>query len=211
MYFVCTSRRIMKIIGLCGGSGSGKGTVCKAFLKHGIPSVDADAVYREIAVPGSPVLSDLAEEFGQGIINADGSLNRAALAKTVFGEGAEKCAKQRLDEITLARIIEEAEKRFLSLSEQYEFAIFDAPLLFESGFDRKCDIIIAVIADTEIRISRIMSRDGISRESAEARIISQIPDDVIASRADYTILNNGSIAEIDSAVSDVVSRIKNNL
>ena len=199
----------MKIIGLCGGSGSGKGTVCSVFLSHGIPSIDADRVYTELAVPGSDILSDLAAEFGSDVLNGDGSLNRAVLSSKAFGAEASPEAKDRLDRITHARILEETERRILALRDSYDFVIFDAPLLFESGFDKRCDIIIAVIANTDIRVKRIMQRDGISKEAAYARISAQMPDDELVKRADHVIVNNGSIAELENAACEVLTKINN--
>ncbi len=200
----------MKIIGLCGGSGSGKGTICSRFLSHGIPSIDADRVYREIAVPGSAILSDLAREFGKDVLTEDGSLNRSVLSHKAFGADADPNAKDRLNRITHARIIEETERRIHELEDRCDFVIFDAPLLFESGFDKRCDIIIAVVADTDIRAKRIMERDGIAMEAALARISAQLPDAVLIERADYVITNNGSATELDDAVCSIVEKLKKN-
>ena len=89
-----------------------------------------------------------------------------------------------------------------------EFAIVDAPLLFESGFDKECDVVIAVVADTSLRVSRICDRDGIAEDSALKRISSQIPDNVLAERSDFVIHNNGSIDSLSKCVAEILKELK---
>ena len=199
----------MKIIGLTGGSGSGKGAVSEILSELNIPSIDTDRVYREITAGDSPCLSALAAEFGDGIIAADGSLDRRRLSQLVFsGEGAsERLVK--LNEISHAFILRETENRLKALSESgYELAIVDAPVLFESGFDKRCDAIIAVIADRDTRIRRIVERDCISEDMAEKRINSQLSDDTLKRLCDYIIVNNADFDALKKSVIDTVDKIK---
>ena len=91
-----------------------------------------------------------------------------------------------------------------------EFVLFDAPLLFESGFDLECDYIIAVVADTETRIARIIARDSISKDLAHLRIKSQLSDEFLRKRADLVIENNSSSDNLRDAVSKAVIQIKTN-
>lgn len=197
----------MIIIGLCGGSGSGKGTVAEAFRLYGISSIDADAVYRDLTTPGAPLVDALAAEFGSGVIATDGSLDRKALSAIVFTtDDHEKL--NTLNKMTHMAILAETEKRISELQRNGEKAvIFDAPLLFESGFNKRCDVIIAVIADRQKRIDRIVNRDCITREAAEARISSQLSDDFLASHADYVIVNNGETCELDLLVKEIAEKI----
>ena len=201
----------MKVIGLCGGSGSGKGTVSGLFLKQGIPSIDTDAIYREITSGDSECLRALSIEFGDEIISTDGSLNRKALSKIVFsGKGAEVRLK-KLNEISHQFILDETRSRLSEYEEQgFLTAIVDAPVLFESGFNTECDCVIAVVADREVRINRIMLRDKIDRESAISRIDSQLNDEWLASHADYVIENNSDLVTLESQVSKVANQIMNN-
>ena len=86
-------------------------------------------------------------------------------------------------------------------------AIVDAPLLFESGFDKECDAVVLVIADLEVRIARIIKRDGISRDAAIMRINSQKKDDELLPIVDFVIENNGERERLDRQVSDIISKI----
>ena len=200
----------MKIVGLCGGSGSGKGTVAEIFSVFGIPSVDTDRVYHELTVRKSPCLDALVEEFGEEILDENGSLDRRALSLLVFGDGAAAVKRKKLNEIAHKFVLDETRrilKEFESLGAQA--ALVDAPLLFESGFDKECDLIIAVVADLNIRIDRIMMRDGLEEKAATLRLKSQLPDDYLASRSDFVIKNNKSLDELEKEVVEVVNKIIN--
>lgn len=197
----------MLIIGLCGGSGSGKGTVSAFFAKKGIPSIDTDLVYRDLTSSRTQLVMDLASEFGNDIISKSGSLDRKALAGKVFSDKS-GLLLSRLNKITHTSILDETEKR-ISLFEKQSFnaVIVDAPLLFESKFDEKCDLIIAVIADKDSRIERIVQRDGIDKNAAIRRIDSQISDEVLKQRVDYVIENNGNLLETEQAVNELYKKI----
>ena len=197
----------MKIIGLCGGSGSGKGVVSQIFLELGIPSVDTDAVYHEITGRNSACVDELASCFGKNIIDSNGGLNRGALSDIVFADDATAQLKL-LNQIThrhildkTRAIIEDYRKNGLSA------VIIDAPLLFESGFDKECDITIAIVADRKVRIDRVVRRDGISTEAAARRIDSQIPDSELIKRCDYYIENNGDLSLLEDAVKKIAAKI----
>ena len=197
----------MTVIGLCGGSGSGKGTVARLFEGYGVPSIDADAVYRDITVPGSELIKKLALTFGDSIIDKHGGLDRVALAKIVF-DPTNKSELDKLNKITHEFVIRETVRRIDVLgSEGCEFVIFDAPLLFESGFNEKCALIISVLADKDIRIKRITARDGITPERAEARIASQLSNEYLIERSDFVIYNNGSEQELAAQVAPIANKI----
>ena len=199
----------MKVIGLCGGSGSGKGSVGGFFTDDGIPVIDTDAIYHDLISRESPCLFELVAEFGDGIVK-DGALDRRALASIVFKSGNEN-KLDKLNKIAHLHILSEA-RRMLSEYEKrgYTHAVVDAPLLFESGFDSECDAIVSVISNKELRISRIMARDGIDRASAERRIASQASDEYLIGRSDYVIYNNGTLGELELVTRTVMSEIKNN-
>ncbi len=201
----------MRIIGLAGGSGSGKGTVSKILSDLGIPSIDTDLVYRELTASDSPCLRALASEFGDGIICEAGSLDRATLARLVFsGEGAE-ARRERLNKIAHSFILDETRKRLQTFAKNgYSFVVVDAPVLFESGFDRECDFTVCVIADKDVRTERIIERDGLSEEMAKMRIDSQMSDDELKQLCDFVIVNNGDLESLKTAVLDTVRKIKMN-
>ena len=198
----------MKIIGLCGGSGSGKGVVCSLFRKREIPTIDTDLVYRELASAPGPMLDALAEEFGSEIITADGGLNRRALADLVFGRPDTAQRLAILNKISHKYILDETRTRLHAFSlGGAALAIVDAPVLFESGFNTECDAVICVIADKETRIKRIMERDALTRGGAEKRISSQMSDAELLSKCDYAIYNDSDIESVDTQVGDVLSKL----
>ena len=180
-------------IGLCGSSGSGKGYVCKKFKAYGVEYIDTDKVYRDIAVGGSECVNELCAFFGDEIVSPDGSLDRRELSKRVFeGEGSKERLKV-LNEIThkyiryeTVRILEENESKGVIAT------IIDAPVLFESGFDKMCDVTVCVTAPTELKINRILKRDNIPIEKAKARLQSQLPDEILREKCDYEIVNDDS-------------------
>ena len=185
--------------------------VCSFFANHCIPFIDTDAVYRELTSKRSPCVEALINEFGKDIISEDGSLNRKVLGKIVFaGEDAYE-KRKKLNNIAHKFILDETRIRLRDYKVQgVKATIVDAPVLFESGFNAECDIVIAVIADREIRINRIMARDKIDRESAEARIDSQLSDEELISRSTLIIRNNSDIKDLENQVSEVAKSILNN-
>ncbi len=199
----------MKIIGLCGGSGSGKGTVSGIFSSFCIPVIDTDAIYHKLTSEETPCLDALRKEFGKGVIK-NSALDRAALAKIVFsGEGA-AARRARLNEITHTFVLKEVGRELDSCKASgHELCVVDIPLLFESGFDKECDLTVAVLAEREIRISRIIKRDGITREAAVSRIDSQLSDTDLISLADTYILNNGDSSELVPLVKNIILKLEN--
>ena len=180
-------------IGLCGSSGSGKGYVSKKFKAYGVEYIDTDKVYRDIAIFGSDCVNELCGYFGEGIVSEDGTLDRKELSRRVFeGDNAAEHLKV-LNEIThkyiryeTVRILEENESKGVIAT------IIDAPVLFESGFDKLCDVTVCVTAPTELKIKRILKRDNIPLEKAKARLQSQLPDEILREKCDYEIVNDDS-------------------
>jgi dephospho-CoA kinase len=192
----------MKIIGLTGQSGAGKGAVAALFAEHGIPSIDTDALYHQLLIPPSACLDELVSEFTASILAPDGTLDRAALATIVFEPTKNgKIRRQRLNEITHRYIID----RTLALLTEYEkqgykAAIIDAPLLIEADLHTKCDHVIAVLADRDIRIARLIQRDKISREQICARLDAQPDISFYMEHADILIYNNGTTEQLRAQV-----------
>lgn len=187
----------MIIIGICGASGSGKGYVCSVFEGHGVKWIDTDGVYKELTKPNAPCTNELAGFFGERILNMDGSLNRKELSRLVFqSENAEQNRK-KLNEISHYHIRIRTKELITYYEEQgYKAVAIDAPVLFESGFDKMCDVTICVTAPQELKIERIMARDSITQEQALARLNSQLSDEALIELCDYEIKNtNGSDVE----------------
>ncbi len=198
----------MKIIGLCGGSGSGKGVVSHLFAKYGIPHIDTDKVYRDITSYRSECMEKLSEIFGDIVLSADGSLNRERMREIVFiGDDCEH-KRKKLNEITHKYVLSETDRIIDLYRKEGRIAVIaDVPLLFESGFDKKCDVTVAVVAGEKVRIERITSRDGISEEQANARINSQIKTSELVKKVDYVIENNGDLKELEEKVEQLYHTI----
>ena len=197
----------MIIIGLCGGSGSGKGTVCSFFAELGLSVIDTDKVYHEMTSSYSPCLLELVDRFGEGIFN-NGHLDRNALRKLVFDCDDAEVNRRDLNSITHRHILVKTKELIEKAKANSAIGvIIDAPLLFESGFNTICDICVAVIADESIRIKRIMKRDGIREVDAISRIRSQIPDSELANMCDYTICNNEDVDTLKSDVNALFAKI----
>lgn len=200
----------MIVIGLCGGSGSGKGAACACFAQHGIPAIDTDAVYRELTSSDSECLREIRSEFGESVISG-GSLDRRALADIVFSGEGSHTRLDRLNSIAHNHILARTRELLAEYSQKgAKAAIVDAPVLFESGFDSECDLVIAVVADREERIKRIMARDNISSSEAVRRIEAQKSDEWLSEHSDFVIVNNGDIDALSREVSSVLKKIINN-
>jgi dephospho-CoA kinase len=194
----------VKVIGLTGPSGSGKGTAGLLLKKHGIPTIDTDRLYRKILIPPSPCLDEIRANFGDSVIRPDGTLDRKALAAIVFSD---KAKLSLLNSVTHKYILARVKKRIAYRARRGAGAVIvDAPALFESGFDAKCDFTITITAGRESRIRRIMQRDGLDRAAAERRIDGQPPEDFYTSRSDYTIRNDGSSEELEAALLEIMRR-----
>ena len=191
----------MKIVGLCGQSGSGKGLICSLFYELNIISIDTDRVYHDIISVDSACTRDLISAFGDKI-SLNPGINRKELAKIAFSS---KENLKTLNSITHNHILKEVKSEIDRIRQEKRFdgIIIDAPLLFESGFDKECDLTMAIIADTDTKIARIMNRDGITRDHAISRLTSQISDAELIRRCDYVIENNSDIDAIRKQVSEL--------
>lgn len=176
----------MFILGLTGQTGAGKSTVARLLAEKGFLCIDADAVAREITEKPE-VLSALSYSFGPDILNADGSLNRKALAQKAFA-APQKTAL--LNSITHPAVTAEIRERLKTYEAQNaEYVLLDAPLLFESGEDALCDRTAAVLAPKEIRLQRVTARDSITKDEALLRMGAQNDESYFISRADVLIRN----------------------
>ena len=195
----------MKVIGLCGGSGAGKGTVCDLFKEIGIRSIDTDKVYHSMISTDSECTKELVSVFGNTIYAHPG-IDRAALREIVFKS---QNNLKKLNEITHKHILSEV-REFIKASSDCEAVIIDAPLLFESGFDKECDVTVCVIADSDVRIARIMKRDNISSDVANARISSQISNDLLVQMCDHSIDNSSTVSALRKKVYELKNKLFDN-
>ncbi len=173
-----------KIIGLTGPTGAGKSSAAKVCKDFGFKHIDCDILARRAVEKGAKGLNAVVNAFGNDILNADGTLNRKALAEKAFKD----TDSTELLNKTLLPFIKE-----LVLAEiEGEWVLLDAPTLFESGINKICFKTVAVLADREIRLSRIMARDNITSKAALLRINAGKKDEFYIENCDFIIYNNKS-------------------
>ncbi|MDK4522922.1 dephospho-CoA kinase [Fusobacterium necrophorum] len=179
------------IIGITGTIASGKSTVSDYFIKQGYEVIDADKITKELQQK-KEVLEEFREIFGEEVLSENKTLNRTRLREMVF-QNAE--ALEKINQIMHPKVREEFEKRKREHAQE-KIIFFDIPLLFEAHFENLCEKILLVYADREVQITRIMQRDGSSRELAEKIIASQAKEEEKKKKSHYIIENNGSIEDL---------------
>lgn len=183
----------MITIGLTGGIGSGKSTVSSRLAELGAFIVDADLVAREIVEPGQPALAELADAF-DGVLNPDGTLNRAELARQAF---ATPEATEKLNAITHPRIRARTEELFKQGRESgAQVLVYDMPLLIENGEVDKVDHVLVVDAPDELRIDRLVQHRGLDEDDARRRIAAQIDRATRLNTADTVLDNSGTVEQL---------------
>ncbi len=187
----------MKILGLTGGSGTGKSAACTAFARLGCGVIDADATYRTLCDTCEPMLKEIQNVFGD-VFSTDGKLDRKKLGAIVFAD-AQKL--QQLNAITHPYIRQAARDAFAAYSKRgCLLCIYDAPVLFEGQMETLCDKTCAVLAARNTRIARIVARDAITEEYAALRIDAQKDDAFYRERCDYIVQND---ADLDTLYTQV--------
>jgi dephospho-CoA kinase len=195
----------MKRVALTGGIATGKSYVAARLHEAGVPVVDADVLAREAVAPGSAGLAAVAARFGPAVIGADGTLDRPALADIVFRD---RQARRDLEAIVHPEVRRRTESFFSALPPETPFAVADIPLLYETGRDRDFDLVIVAVCSEAMQIERVMARDGATREQAEARIRAQMPIRDKARRAHFVVRTDGTFAETDQEVADVLAELR---
>lgn len=197
-----------KTIGLTGSVATGKSTVSNMIQHAGIPLVDADIAARKVVEPGTEGLKEIVAYFGEEILLADGTLDRAKLGELIFKD---KEKREKLNEITHPRVKDymlEARERFFRAGEELVF--FDIPLLFESHLESLVDQIVVVWTTPETELKRLMERNNLTKEEALRRIESQMGIDEKARKADFVIDNNESLEKTQKQVYTFIERFVKN-
>ena len=173
-------------VGLTGSIGVGKSFVTSVFEELGCHVVDADQTAREVVMPGTPGLKAITEEFGEEVLNPDGTLNRKQLGALVFGN---ESRRQRLNYLLHPFIIARQDEimREWEVNDPNGIGIIDAALMIESGGYKRFDKLIVVYCRPEVQLERLMLRDKLSRDEALRRINSQMPQEEKQKFADYLI------------------------
>lgn len=177
-------------IGLTGGIATGKSTVSALLINKGALLVDADVIAREVMLPGHPVLTAVADHFGQAVLLADGTLDRKKLGDIVFHDPSQR---QALNNITHPAIRSEIRTQMESLEREHpnRLVVVDIPLLFESGLGHMFERVMVVYAPRVIQLERLMQRNQLNRDEASARIGSQMDIEEKKMKADIVIDNSG--------------------
>ena len=195
----------MIALGITGRSGCGKSTVTSIFAAHGVPLADADQMSREILLPGSPLLPQLAERFGDDILRADGTLDRRLLADRAF---ATPEGKRALDSLTHPEIV----RRIRAAKQAAQDAgaplfVLDGAVIVGTAAQAECDRLCVVTAPFETSVARIVARDGISAEMAARRQNAQTPETVLTAQADYVLRNDADLAHLQASANTLCEQL----
>jgi len=184
----------VKTLGVTGGIGSGKTTVCGFLEEKGARVFYADVEAKRLMQEDEDVRAAIIDAFGEAAYAADGTLDRAVLADRVFGDAEQV---ERLNEIVHPRVFEafEAAKE-RAAEEEVGLLVHEAALLFEAGGDAHVDATAAVVAPDEDRVARVAERDDVHPEKVRARMGHQLPQDELRRRADHVLENDGSLEDL---------------
>ncbi|HLB02988.1 MAG TPA: dephospho-CoA kinase [Nitrospiria bacterium] len=183
----------MILVGLTGGIASGKSLVSKLLKELGAYIIDADEIAREVIQPGEPAYQEILPQFGDEILNEDGTIDRSKLGRLVFSDPVKRTL---LEGIVHPRVfaIEEARRRQIAQQDPEAVIIFDAPLLIETRAYELMDKVIVVYANPRTQLKRLMERDHLEYDEAKRRIAAQLPIADKRQHADY-IINSGDPPE----------------
>ncbi|MDN4607281.1 dephospho-CoA kinase [Sporosarcina sp. F6_3S_P_2] len=192
------------IIGLTGSIATGKSTVSRMLKEKGYPVVDADEISRQVVEPGSIVLDKIADVFGEDVIDQNGRLNREKLGSLIFKD---KSQRKKLNEIMHPAVRQEMIRQKESwLEKGFNTVIMDIPLLFESKLESYVEKIIVVTATPAIQRERLIARNSLSGEEADARINSQLPITEKEEGADAVINNNDTLEETERQLDVILAK-----
>ena len=189
----------MILVGLTGGIGSGKSTVSALLQKRGAVIIDADAITRELQAPGAPLLQVLAERFGNHIIDANGALDRAALATIAFSDPE---ALKDLNAIVHPAVAGEMDRQLKEQRSTDNVVILDIPLLTENPRTGLCGVVV-VDVPVETAVERLVAYRNMDAADARARIDKQASREARAAIADKVVDNSGDLASLESQVADL--------
>jgi len=183
----------MYIIGITGGTGAGKSTAVKALQMLGAKALDCDLIYHELLSDNADMISEIAAHFKD--VAPNGEIDRRKLSEIVWSDAD---SLQELNKITHKYVEDEIDRRVAAFKDQgVKLVAIDAIALVESGQNKKCNVVIGVVAPQESRVLRIMERDGLTRENALMRINAQKPESFFRDNCDYILENDHTKAEFE--------------
>jgi len=198
----------MLLVGLTGGIASGKSLVAETFSQLGAVVIDADKISHRLIEPGKIGYQKVIDCFGREVLNEDCTINRTKLARIVFADAG---ARKKLEGILHPQIIEQVKEEIAEIksSRANSLVIVDGALLIETGSQSLVDKLIVVTENPEVQVERLMKRDGLTRDEAEARISAQLPLKEKVKFADYVIDNEGKRERTRSQTQEVWRRLTN--
>jgi len=197
--------REVRRIGLTGGIATGKSYVRAKFQELGVPTIDADVLAREAVAPGGEGLAAVVARFGPGVLDAAGALDRRRLAHIVFADAE---ARRDLEAIVHPFVRARADAWFRHVdAAQHPIAIADIPLLYETGGETLYEAVVVTACDAEEQVRRIVARDHVTETDARQRLAAQMPIEEKVRRANYVIHTDGSHADTDRQVAEVLRKL----
>ena len=197
------------IIGLTGQTGAGKSTVRDILQSKGAAVIDADSVAHDITDKNLDCIYDIVNRFSCLVLDEKGKINRKALGKRVFSDPKELAA---LNKIIFPYILDAIEHEVLGyIAKGHENIVIDGATVIESGCAKMCDVLVSVVAEEETRITRIIKRDGISKNDAERRVSAQKPEEFYTENSDFVIKNDSTPAELERGVNSVLKNMLNKI
>ncbi len=194
----------MFVIGVTGGIGSGKSAATEHFASLGIEVVDADLASRTIVEPGKPALTEIVKHCGESILNADGTLDRAALRQRIFADPSERTWLEGLTHPLIRKEIQEG-----LANAQSPYVILSSPLLIESGQSQLCSRILVIDVPEALQLARTVARDNNSPEQVKAIIAAQASRKQRLEKADDVVQNDQSLAELHDALDQLHQKYLN--
>ncbi len=181
------------ILGVTGGIASGKSTAAALLAQYGAHIISADQVAREVVAPGSELLAQLVQLFGEGILAADKSLARKRLGALIF---ADRQARKQLEGVMHPAIAALSTRQLRSAAEKYALVVYEAPLLFEAGAHKRVDKVLCITVDPAVQLARLQQRDGCTLAQAQAQVDAQLSQHKKAELSDYVIDNSADLAAL---------------
>lgn len=197
------NKKIIKV-GITGGTGSGKSSVCNYLTKKGLQVIDSDAIARKLLDRDTVTYDLVVSHFGEKILKANGEINRQLLSSIVFGSSDEL---NFLQNVVTKETVEIVKKLLEKSRPEMKIIFLDAPLLFETGLDQDVDIVWFVLASQEKRLKRLSKRDGIPVFEIEKRMSAQMPEEQKEMLADIVIENEGSLDDLYSKVDKLLLQL----
>lgn len=189
----CINKNNFLKIGITGGTGSGKTSVCKHLRDKGFQVIDSDAIARTILEKDSDAYNVVVSHFGESILKSNGEINRKDLGSIVFDSPEDL---NFLQSVVTKKTVESVINIFDTIVPEKKLIFLDAPILFEVGLDKYVDMVWMVLAPRDQRMNRLAKRDGISGYEIEKRMAAQMPEEKKQKLSDVVILNDGTLDEL---------------